>query len=168
MTGMSLRVSGRVYTHVSFVPQNIYQGSMADISMPATEHNMVSTQARSVNLFPCTKYRHPKQLPTNRVIADYNVSPAFRMTTTTMLLQHGEKRVYTGPAKRAIIDATVCVRVCVCACVLVCVYARACTCACGLSICKFFCLSVHLFVPHFHEYFAFIRTRGRERLCLCD
>jgi len=74
--------------------------------MPATEYKGVSTQVRSINLFPCTKYRHPKMLPTDRVLSVYNISPALRMTTTSMLMQHGEKRIYTGSTKRPIVDST--------------------------------------------------------------
>lgn len=87
--------------------QDVYRGPGQEISMPASEFKMVSTQTRSVNLFPCTKYRHPKQLPTSRVLADYGVPSALRMTTTSILMNHGEKRTYTGHPKRAIIDSTV-------------------------------------------------------------
>jgi len=86
--------------------QDVYHGPTREISMPATEYKGVSTQVRSVNLFPCTKYRHPKQLPTDRVLSVYNISPALRMTTTAMLMHHGEKRIYTGSTKRPIIDST--------------------------------------------------------------
>lgn len=86
--------------------QGVYQGPEREVSMPATEYKGVSTQVRSVNLFPCTKYRHPKQLPTDRVLSTYSISPALRMTTTAILMQHGEKRIYTGATKRPILDST--------------------------------------------------------------
>ncbi len=40
------------------------------------------------------------------MLADYGVNPAARMTTTSILLSHGEKRRYTGPARRPLIDST--------------------------------------------------------------
>jgi len=46
------------------------------------------------------------QLPTHRVLAAYEVSPALRMTTTSMLMNHGEKRLYLGDPRRKVLDST--------------------------------------------------------------
>ena len=48
--------------------QVLYNGPEAEVSMPATQFGNVSTQEPSVLLFPCTKYKHPKSLPTGCVL----------------------------------------------------------------------------------------------------
>jgi hypothetical protein len=84
----------------------VFNGPDDEISMPATQYGNVTTQEPSVKLFRCTKYRHPMPLPTGRVVSNYNVSPSIRMATTTMLMSHGDKRVYTRDPKKPMIDAT--------------------------------------------------------------
>jgi hypothetical protein len=39
-----------------------FAGLSDEVSMPATQFGNVTTQEPSVNLFPCLKYRHPKQV----------------------------------------------------------------------------------------------------------
>ena len=86
--------------------QIVFNGPDDEISMPATQYGNVTTQEPSVKLFRCTKYKHPMPLPTGRVVSNYNVSPSIRMATTTMLMSHGDKRVYTRDPKKPMIDAT--------------------------------------------------------------
>lgn len=86
--------------------QSVYSGPMQEISMPATQFGNVTTQEKSISLFPCTKYRHPKQLPTQRVLATYRVNPNLRMTTTSMLMSHGDQRTYTKDPRRPMLDTT--------------------------------------------------------------
>jgi hypothetical protein len=84
----------------------VYQGPTSEVSMPATQFGTVTTQEPSVKLFECIRYKHPRPLPTNRVLATYNVAPSFRMATTAMLMAHGEKRLYTRDPRKPMVDAT--------------------------------------------------------------
>ena len=100
-----LRCAGMGYKEM-MENASVFQGATSEISMPATQFGNVTTQEPSVKLFECTRYRHPAQLPTDRVLSKYAISPSIRMATTSMLMAHGEKRRYTRDPKKPMVDAT--------------------------------------------------------------
>jgi len=84
----------------------VYKGPVQEVSMPATEFGKVTTQETSRSLFACTRYRHPRQIPTQRVMPELGIPSSARFLTTSMLLANGERLVYTKDPRKAMVDAT--------------------------------------------------------------
>mmetsp|Transcript_47971 Transcript_47971/g.150512 ORF Transcript_47971/g.150512 Transcript_47971/m.150512 type:complete len:286 (-) Transcript_47971:34-891(-) len=84
----------------------VYKGPVQEVSMPATEFGKVTTQETSRNLFACTRYKHPRQIPTQRVMPDFGLPSSARFLTTSMLLANGDRLEYTKEARKPMVDAT--------------------------------------------------------------